>query len=106
MMLLRLRRIAARDEAALGELYDCMSPLLYSTAVRILHNERDAEETLQDVFVQIWDKASIFDEACGSPVNWLVTIARNMADTDKMSVSTYTRSTTSRAVHPLAINRW
>ena len=72
-----LRRIGARDQAALGELYDRLAGVLFSTAIHILGDRREAEEIVQDVFVQIWTKAATFDGALGTPFHWTLGIARN-----------------------------
>ena len=72
-----LRRIAAQDREALAELYDQLGAALFSTAVRILGDEQEAEEVMQDVFVQIWEKAAAFDAALGTPTSWVLRIARN-----------------------------
>src|SRR5689334_21482661 len=53
-----LRRIAQRDPAALGELYDRVGGVLFATALHILGDRREAEEVIQDVFLQIWNKAA------------------------------------------------
>ena len=74
-----LRRIAAGDRQALAELYDHLGAALYSTAVRILGDGQEAEEVMQDVFVQVWEKAAAFDAALGTPTNWVMRIARNRA---------------------------
>jgi RNA polymerase sigma-70 factor (ECF subfamily) len=57
---------------------------------RILGMRSDAEDVLQDVFVQIWRQAGDFDERRGRPVRWMVTLARTRA-LDRLSVLT-TRS--------------
>src|SRR5919197_3439907 len=72
-----LRRIAAQDREALGELYDQMAGVLFSTAHRILSDAHEAEEVIQDVFVQIWNKAATFDVALGEPFHWALGITRN-----------------------------
>jgi RNA polymerase sigma-70 factor, ECF subfamily len=72
-----LRRVSARDHAAVAEFYDHVAGLLFSTAVRILRDTHDAEEILQDVFVQIWNKAADFDPTMGSPVHWSLAITRH-----------------------------
>jgi RNA polymerase sigma-70 factor (ECF subfamily) len=72
-----LRRIAARDRQALAELYDELGAVLFSTAVRIVGDAQEAEEVMQDVFVQIWEKALAFDAELGTPLNWVLRIARN-----------------------------
>jgi RNA polymerase sigma-70 factor, ECF subfamily len=72
-----LGRIAAKDKQALAVFYDQMAGLLYSMAVRILGDPHDAEEVIQDAFVQIWRKAVTFDAALGTPSQWALSITRN-----------------------------
>ena len=77
--LLLIERIAARDAAAIASLYDRHSRVLYSLIVRILRDRREAEEILQEVFLVAWTRADTYDRELGSPVAWLVRIARNRA---------------------------
>jgi len=72
-----LRRIAAQDRQALALFYDQTAAVLFSTAARILGDAHEAEEVVQDVFVQIWNKAATFDDALGSPFHWALGITRN-----------------------------
>jgi len=72
-----LRRVAARDREALADFYDQVAGVLYSTALRILGDSHEAEEVIQDVFVQIWEKAPMFDVVLGTPFHWAVSITRN-----------------------------
>jgi RNA polymerase sigma-70 factor (ECF subfamily) len=74
-----LERIAARDQQALAELYDRHCRLLFGLALRILRNRAEAEEVLQEVFVQAWVKVDTYSPALGAPAAWLVRIARNRA---------------------------
>jgi RNA polymerase sigma-70 factor (ECF subfamily) len=74
-----IERIAARDEYALGELYDCHSRLLYSLALRILRDAGHAEDVLQEVFLLVWTRVQTYNAALGPPVAWLVRITRNRA---------------------------
>jgi RNA polymerase sigma-70 factor (ECF subfamily) len=74
-----LARIVARDERALGELYDRHSRLLFGLLLRILRQRGDAEEVLQEVFVQTWTRADTYSPTLGSPAGWLIGIARNRA---------------------------
>ena len=74
-----LDRVTARDPNALSELYDKHSRLLFGLILRILRNRDEAEEVLQEVFVQTWTKANTYHSALGSPAGWLVGIARNRA---------------------------
>ena len=72
-----LRRIAAQDREALSEFYDQTARPLFSIAFRILGNTADAEEVIQDVFVQIWIKAGMFDADKGQPFHWALALTRN-----------------------------
>jgi RNA polymerase sigma-70 factor, ECF subfamily len=73
-----LGRSAARDAAAFAALYKATSAKLYGVVARILPRG-DAADALQEAYVRIWDKASEFDPAKGSPLAWMATIARNRA---------------------------
>ena len=72
-----LTAIAARDEAALAQLYDRYRAILFGLLMRILNNREEAEDVLQEVFLQVWRKAEDFDENRGRPFTWLVTLARS-----------------------------
>ena len=72
-----LRRIAAQDRQALAELYDRLAAVLFAVAMRIVGDQSEAEEVMQDVFVQIWERADTFDPALGTPTSWALRIARN-----------------------------
>jgi RNA polymerase sigma-70 factor (ECF subfamily) len=74
-----LNRVAARDERALGELYDRHSRLIFGLILRIVKERGDAEEILQEVFVQAWTRADTYNPTLGSPAGWLIGIARNRA---------------------------
>lgn len=72
-----LKAIASQDEAALAELYDRYRVILFGLLVRILNNREEAEDVLQEVFLQVWRRAADFDENRGRPFTWLVTLARS-----------------------------
>ena len=72
-----LKAIAARDEVALAQLYDRYRAILFGLLMRILNNREQAEDVLQEVFLQVWRKAADFDESRGRPFTWLVTLARS-----------------------------
>jgi len=74
-----LRRISARDQLAVSELYDKYSDLLFSLVLRIVRQQAEAEDLLQEIFLRVWDKAHLYDEALSTPVVWLTRIARNIA---------------------------
>jgi RNA polymerase sigma-70 factor, ECF subfamily len=72
-------RIAMRDPAAVSALYDRHSRTLYSLVHHILRDSAEAEDVLQEVFLRVWEKAATYDPLLGSPIAWLVRIARNRA---------------------------
>ena len=74
-----LGRIAQRDLQALSEFYDSTATPLFSVALRILHDPAEAEEVIQDVFVQVWEKAPLFDGRLGSAFGWALSITRHRA---------------------------
>jgi RNA polymerase sigma-70 factor, ECF subfamily len=74
-----LRLIALGNQAALGTLYAATSAKLFGVISRILGTRDLAEDVLQEVYIRIWQRASDFDPAHGSPTAWLVTIARTYA---------------------------
>ena len=74
-----LKRIGQGDSASFEMLYDRLSGVLFSTAYRVLNNQVAAEDVLQDVFVQIWEKAARYDPTLGKPLTWAVTLTRNKA---------------------------
>jgi RNA polymerase sigma-70 factor, ECF subfamily len=74
-----LQRIVGRDTAALGDLYDRHSRLLFGLILRIVRDRAEAEEILQEVFVRVWTRAESYDPRLGRPTSWLVRVARNCA---------------------------
>jgi RNA polymerase sigma-70 factor (ECF subfamily) len=74
-----VERMRAGDTRALEELYDRHNGLLYSVVLRIVKSAGDAEEVLQESWLQIWRGAGAYREARGTVGAWLVTIARSRA---------------------------
>ena len=74
-----LRRIGEGNRDAFSQLYDRFNGVLFATAYRVLNNQQAAEDVLQDVFVQIWEKAALYDPTRGKPLTWAITLTRNKA---------------------------
>jgi RNA polymerase sigma-70 factor (ECF subfamily) len=72
-----LARVAKRERAAFEQLYARYSNILYATAMKFLKQDADAQDVVQDVFIQIWDKAKLYDPTKGKPLTWALTMTRN-----------------------------
>ncbi len=72
-----LQKIAQGDKRAFAEFYDHFSGVLFAAALRILNNREAAEDVIQDVFIQIWEKAPLYDATRGKPLTWAMTLTRN-----------------------------
>ena len=74
-----MQAIIAREQGALDRLYARYRPLISKIVMEILPNEADAEEALQDVFMEIWTRAANFDVRKGKPLGWIICMARRRA---------------------------
>jgi RNA polymerase sigma-70 factor (ECF subfamily) len=99
-----LRAIAGRDKTALRVLYERHAGLLFSLALKILGNRSDAEDVLQETFLQIWNSAGSYDDKRGKPLSWLVLLARSRSIDRLRSRQSYGRATEAvQAVEPKAL---
>src|SRR5580765_7493867 len=74
---LLMQRINLHDSKSLAILYAKYHRKIYSIILRIVKREEDANEIVQDVFLQVWQKAALYDTLRGPLLNWLITIAHN-----------------------------
>ena len=74
-----LARAGLGDRAAFATLYDKTSSHLFAVVLRINRDRAQAEDILQEVYVNVWRAASGFDAAQAQPLTWLTSIARNRA---------------------------
>ena len=72
-----IARLGQGDEKALAFIYQATSAKLLGICLRILNNRDDAEDALQDVYINLWRSADRFDPARASPISWLAQFARN-----------------------------
>lgn len=72
-----VRAIVERDDGAISELFDRYSGMLTALSRRILNDPADAEEILQETFLQVWKQAARYDPRRSSVSTWLVLIARS-----------------------------
>jgi RNA polymerase sigma-70 factor (ECF subfamily) len=74
-----LDRIVRGDEGALGELYRRFAPRAFGVARRVLRNDAEAEELVQDTFVEVWRSATRYDPRRAAPERWILTMVRTRA---------------------------
>lgn len=74
-----MARLAAGDAQALEQIYEMTRLKLYGICFRILGDQKEAEDALQDVYVNLWQRADRYDPERASPISWLATFARNRA---------------------------
>jgi RNA polymerase sigma-70 factor (ECF subfamily) len=78
-----MRRITARDESALAGLYDRYGAVVNALCLKMFGDRTAAEDVVFDVFWEIWDRAERFDPTRGTPVAYLLGVARSRA-TDRL----------------------
>ncbi len=71
-----LQRIASGDQTAVAACIDSYSGLVWSLARRFLANEADAEEAVQEIFLELWEKADRYDAGVSAEVTFVSMIAR------------------------------
>jgi len=74
-----LELVQARDQRAMAEIFERYSRMAYSVALRVLNDTAQAEDVVQDVFFQVWEKPSAFAAERGSLPAWLAVVTRNRA---------------------------
>jgi len=93
-----LVRLADRDMEAAAELYDRHAAQVYALARRIVRNDGDAEDIVQEVFSQAWRTAATYNRSRGSVIGWLLMMTRTRA-IDKLR-SRQSRPDTAATVQP------
>jgi RNA polymerase sigma-70 factor (ECF subfamily) len=95
-----VERLCAGDTRALEELYDRYSDLLYSLVMRILRRTAEAEDVVQETWLQAWRNAAAYDPARGTVGAWLVMAARSRALDRVRSEGSRLRAETAAAAEP------
>jgi len=71
--------IQNENPEALSKLYDRYNGILKALILRVVHNESEADDLLQEIFMEIWNQAKNFSAHKGKPLGWMVTLARRRA---------------------------
>src|SRR6266550_489012 len=87
-----MRGIQAGDADALSQLYDRYNGILKALILRVIHSEAEADDLLQEIFMEIWNQAKNFSAQKGKPLGWMVTLARRRAIDGLRKKQAYTRA--------------
>ncbi len=71
-----LKEIAAGNRTAVEDCLKKYGGLVWSLSRRMLRNSDDAEDAVQEIFVDIWKNAAKFDETQASETTFIAMIAR------------------------------
>ena len=71
--------VARGDEDALAELYDRVGRIAYGLALRVLRDERHAEDAVQEAFLQVWRSAATFRAERAKASTWILTLVHRRA---------------------------
>jgi len=74
-----MERIQQRDEAALEALMKRYQAMLRSVVGRMISNDQDVSDVVEEVFLGVWNQAEHFDTAKGKAIGWIITMARRRA---------------------------
>jgi len=74
-----LNAVGRGDRNAFKTLYEATSSKLYGIVLRIVRSKNDADEILQEVYLQVWSNAKNFSSHKGSAIGWMIGIARYRA---------------------------
>jgi len=74
-----MHSIQDQDPDALSQLYDRYNGILKALILRVIHNEAEADDLLQEIFMEIWNQARNFSAQKGKPLGWMVTLRKKQA---------------------------
>ncbi|GAB3644297.1 RNA polymerase sigma factor [Spirosoma arcticum] len=74
-----IEKLTQRDQQAFQWLYDQYSSALYGVVLRIVRDEEQAQDVLQDIFVKIWKNLDAYDASKGRLFTWMLNVSRNTA---------------------------
>ena len=74
-----LALVADGDQRAFARLYDSMAPRVLGLVRRVLRDPAQSEEVAQEIFLEIWQSATRFDQGKGSATTWIMTMTHRRA---------------------------
>jgi RNA polymerase sigma-70 factor, ECF subfamily len=91
-----LAAVGRGDRASFSHLYDLVAPRVLGLATRVLVDPAQAEEVMQDVFLEVWQTADRFDPSRGRGITWILTMTHRRA-IDRVRASQSSRDRDERA---------
>jgi RNA polymerase sigma-70 factor (ECF subfamily) len=88
-----LKGLIDHQPSALEQLYQRYRSILKSIVLQVVHDETEADDVLQDVLIQVWERAERYSPEKGKLLNWLATMARRRAIDRVRQHSAYRRAT-------------
>jgi len=88
-----MEMLVQHQSDALRALYERYHDVLHSIVMQIIRDEAEANDVLQDVFLQLWSKPETYCAAKGKPFGWLITLARRRAIDSLRRRQAYARAT-------------
>src|SRR5262249_49749754 len=86
-----MKAVSHRRHDALAELFDRHGKRLRATIDGVVHEQAEADDVLQEIFIQIWEEAGRYSPKAGKPLGWMVTIARRPAIDPLRRAQAYSR---------------
>jgi RNA polymerase sigma-70 factor, ECF subfamily len=87
-----MQGIQEQKPEALSDLYDRYNGIIKALILRVIHNEAEADDLLQEIFMEIWNQAKNFSAHKGKPLGWMVTLARRRAIDGLRKKQAYSRA--------------
>src|SRR5216110_969881 len=87
-----MQRIQAGVPDALSQLYDRYNGILKALILSVIHNEAEADDLLQEIFMEIWNQAKNFSAQKGKPLGWMVTLTRRRSIDALIKKQAYARA--------------
>ena len=94
-----MQDIADQEPHALAQLYDRYSGILKALILRVVHDDAEAEDLLQEIFMQIWRQAKNYSAKKGQALGWIVTLTRRRAIDRLRKRQAYHRATERLETH-------
>ncbi|MDB6170745.1 MAG: polymerase sigma factor, sigma-70 family [Chthoniobacteraceae bacterium] len=86
-----MRRIQQQDPKSLGLLHDRYSGLMKGLIMKVLHNDAESDDLLQEIFIEVWNRANSYSPDKGKPLGWIITLSRRRAIDRLRKRDTYSR---------------